>query len=141
MNVASAAFPQLETWYAHRVSYGETDAMGVVYYGEYLHIFERSRHQFIRERGMSYNEVEARGIMLPVREVGCRYRVSSHFDDLLWIRAGVQHCRRASLVFVYEVRDEPRTRLLATGFTEHALVDLTGKPVRMPDWFKALFSS
>ncbi len=51
-------FPQNDSWYHHFVSYGETDTMGVLYYAEYLHLFERSRSLFIRERGMSYAEVE-----------------------------------------------------------------------------------
>lgn len=67
-------FPTPETWFPHRVSYGETDCMGVLYYAEYLHIFERARSAFIRERGMSYADVEKRGIILPVREAQCRYR-------------------------------------------------------------------
>ena len=33
-------FPEQSAWMRHRVSYGETDAMGVLYYAEYLHIFE-----------------------------------------------------------------------------------------------------
>ena len=74
-----------ETWYRHRVSYGETDTMGVLYYAEYLHIFERARSQFIRETGLSYKDVESRGLFLPVREAQCRYRHSAHYDDLLVI--------------------------------------------------------
>jgi hypothetical protein len=59
-------------WFSHRVSYGETDSMGVLYYAEYLHIFERARNQFIRDRGLSYAMVEERGLFLPVREARCR---------------------------------------------------------------------
>ena len=61
-------FPTPHIWIGHRIAYGETDAMGIVYYAEYLQIFERARDAYIRESGFSYNEVEARGIYLPVRE-------------------------------------------------------------------------
>ena len=37
------AFPIPHVWMPHRVSYGETDTMGVLYYAEYLHLFERAR--------------------------------------------------------------------------------------------------
>jgi acyl-CoA thioester hydrolase len=131
-------FPAAETWYAHRVSYGETDAMGVLYYGEYMHIFERARGQFLRERGMSYNEVEQRGILLPVREAWCRYRAPSRYDDLIWVRSGVAEFGRASLNIVYELWDEDRIQLRAQGFTVHPTVNTQGKPVPMPDWFKEL---
>ena len=51
-------FSQSHVWMPHRVSYGETDAMGVLYYAEYLHIFERARSFYSRACACSYNEVE-----------------------------------------------------------------------------------
>jgi Predicted thioesterase len=60
----SAPFPEPSCWLAHRVSYGETDAMGVVYYANYLHLFERGRGELIRGLGFSYATVEERGIFL-----------------------------------------------------------------------------
>lgn len=131
-------FPTPETWFPHRVSYGETDCMGVLYYAEYLHIFERARSAFIRERGMSYADVEKRGIILPVREAQCRYRSPARYDEIVLVRAGVSEWGRASLRFVYEMWNEDKTRLLADGMTQHALADTSGRPVRMPDWFRRL---
>ena len=131
-------FPTSDTWYQHRVSYGETDAMGVLYYAEYLHIFERARGQFLRERGMGYNLVEERGILLPVREAWCRYRVSAHYDDLLLVHCGVAEWRRASMLIVYEFWDAERSKVIAYGATEHPTVNRQGKPVGVPDWFKEL---
>lgn len=51
-------FTHPSVWLAHRISYGETDAMGIVYYAEYFHIFERARDAIIRLSGMSYRLVE-----------------------------------------------------------------------------------
>ncbi len=135
----SLSFPKPETWLSHRVSYGETDTMGVVYYAEYLHFFERSRNEFIRERGLTYRQCEERGLFLPVREASCRYRCSVRYDDLIWIRVGVSEWRRASMTFIYEVYDEQRSKVMATGFTQHACIDSSGKPVAVPEWLKELF--
>ena len=132
-------FPDSDSWYSHFVSYGETDTMGVLYYAEYLHIFERARSFYIRERGMSYAEVEKHGIILPVREAQCRYRSSVHFDDEIFIRTGIEKWKRASMKFIYEVWNKDKTVLHATGMTEHAAVNLDGKPIRVPDWLKELF--
>lgn len=112
--------------------------MGVLYYAEYLHIFERARSAYIRERGMSYADVEKKGVILPVREAGCRYRSPARYDELVLVRTGVSEWGRASLRFVYEMWNEDKTRLLATGMTQHALVDAAGHPIRMPDWFRRL---
>jgi acyl-CoA thioester hydrolase len=131
-------FPTHDTWYEHRVSYGETDAMGVLYYGEYLHIFERARGQFLRERGMGYSVVEQRGIILPVREAWCRYRVPAHYDDLLRVHCGVAEWRRASMLIVYEFWNADKSKLTAQGYTEHPMISREGRPVAVPEWFKEL---
>lgn len=138
MSEASQGFPTPDHWHAHRVSYGETDQMGYLYYGEYLHILERARSTFIREQGMSYALVEERGLMLPVRAAELRYRRPARFDDLIQVHAGIQELGRASITFTYEVFDEPRAQLLATGMTQHAVTDLEGRPMRMPPWFREL---
>ncbi|WP_421902510.1 acyl-CoA thioesterase [Maridesulfovibrio sp.] len=132
-------FPSPHSWLAHSVSYGETDAMGVVYYAEYLHLFERSRSLFIRERGMSYAEVEERGIYLPVREANCRYRIPAQYDDQLDIQVGISEWKRASIKFTYNIFKDERTTLIATGFTEHACVNKNGRPVRVPEWLREIF--
>lgn len=115
--------------------------MGVMYYAEYLHLFERSRSEFIRRGGMSYADVERKGILLPVREVQCRYRSPARYDDLVFIRTGISEWRRASLRFVYEIWTDDKRRLLAEGMTVHAVVNPEGKPVGAPDWFRKLASS
>ena len=126
------------TWLTHRVSYGETDAMNVVYYAEYFHLFERARNEYIRELGMTYKEVEARGLYLPVREAQARYRCPLRYDDLIHIRAVISDWRRASLLFEYEIYNEDKTVIATTGNTLHACVDARGKPVPVPDWLRGL---
>lgn len=112
--------------------------MGIVYYAEYLHYFERARNAYIRACGMSYSSVEKMGILLPVRDVACRYRLPARYDDLIYIRSGITETGGASLTFVYEIWNEDKTLLLCEGHTTHATVSPQGRPVRMPAWFKKL---
>jgi acyl-CoA thioester hydrolase len=135
----TASFPEPSCWLAHRVSYGETDAMGVVYYANYLHLFERGRGELIRGLGFSYSVVEERGIFLPVREATCRYLAPARYDDIIHIRTGLSTRSRASLSFVYEIMDADRRAVLTRGSTQHAVVNAQGKPVRVPDWLSDLF--
>jgi acyl-CoA thioester hydrolase len=121
------------------VSYGETDAMGVVYYANYLHLFERGRSELIRNLGFSYSVVEERGIFLPVREASCRYLAPARYDDVIHIRTSLAGQTRATLNFEYEITDEDKTRVLARGMTQHAAVNAQGRPVRVPEWLTALF--
>ena len=133
-------FPGPSCWLEHRVSYGETDAMGVVYYANYLHLFERGRSELIRSLGLSYAVVEERGIFLPVREAACRYLAPARYDDVIHIRTGLAGRSRASLNFAYEITDATRAQILTRGTTQHAVVNAQGRPVRVPDWLSALFA-
>ncbi len=114
-----------------RVIYGDTDQMGVVYYGNYLRFFEAGRNEFIRARGMRYRDFEAdHGLRLPVTEAQVHYRSPARYDDLLTIETTLVELRRASARFGYRVlRGE---EVLATGATVHACVDLEGRVQRLP---------
>ena len=108
-------FPSPAIWFTHRISYGETDTMGVLYYAEYLHIFERARSEFIRACGMSYRDVEEKDIILPVREAQCRYRSPARYDDLVQVHTAISEWGRASMRFVYEMWNEDKTRIRTAG--------------------------
>ena len=108
----------------YRVLYGDVDAMGVVYYGHYYRLFERGRGEFIRDMGMSYREMEDRGLMLPVTESHCHYDQSAAYDDLVLIETRIGRVRRASIHFEYEIfRDDTKQERLVTGYTIHACMD------------------
>jgi acyl-CoA thioester hydrolase len=134
----SPDFPQPQAWLDHRVSYGETDAMGVVYYGNYLHWFEMARSLYIRNQGISYREIESKGIFLPVREASCRYYLPAGYEDQVWIRTAIAAWTRTSMTFIYEVTTWDKQRIMTTGMTQHACVNPQGKPVRIPQWLESL---
>jgi acyl-CoA thioester hydrolase len=119
-----------------RVIYGDTDQMGVVYYANYLRYFEAARGAFIRDQGQSYGDVEKLGFALPVIEAHVRYRQAARYDDLLRIEATVTQVRAASMRFDYRLHRDHE--LLADGYTVHACVDKSGRPVRFPQEMKRL---
>lgn len=127
-------------WFSHRISYGETDTMGVLYYAEYFHIFERSRNEYIRPKGMSYKNIENKNIFFPVRKAECRYRKPCRYDDLIWVQTSIGAWSKASFTFVYEIFNEDKSILLATGLTQHAVVNEKGRPIALPDWLKVLLA-
>ncbi|HEV2037626.1 MAG TPA: hypothetical protein VGQ96_03380, partial [Candidatus Eremiobacteraceae bacterium] len=58
--------------FIQRVRYAETDAMGVVWHGNYLLWFEVGRVETLRAIGYAYDRLESEGFGLPVTEVGLR---------------------------------------------------------------------
>ena len=69
-----------------RVRYYETDCMGFVHHSNYVRYYETARTEMLRELGMTYPELEAQGIMLPVIDVQSRYVSPAFDDDLLTVR-------------------------------------------------------
>lgn len=123
-----------------RVRYAETDKMGVVYHSNYLIWFEIGRTDWLRDTGWTYREMEADGIQLPVIEAHCEYRQGARYDDDVEIRTRAKKLSPVRVQFDYEARRRADGAMLATGHTVHATIDRQGRPVRMPDRVKDLFS-
>ena len=106
----------------YRVPYADTDQMGVVYYGNYLTIFERARNELMRACGYTYRDCEAEGWMLPVVHAEVDYRRPAKYDDLLEVAAWVRLLKGVRIEIACEVRRKGEEELLASGFTRHVFV-------------------
>ena len=123
-----------------RVRYVETDAMGIVWHGNYFSYFEVARTEALRNSGMpSYRELEAAGILMPVVEVGATFLSPARYDDLLRIHLRVETPPRARIRFDYVItRGETR---IAEGFTVLAFMDAaTRRPCRPPKALQEFFA-
>ena len=119
--------------YRVRVIYGDTDQMGVVYYANYLRFFEGARGHFIRGLGLSYGEIERRGILLPVYEASVQYVKAAKYDDLLDVDLVETHTR-VKIRFEYKVHRQSDGAIVALGHTVHVCVGPELRPTRAPDW-------
>lgn len=127
--------PEHATSITYRVPYADTDMMGVVYYGNYLTLFERSRNELMRATGVTYQEMENDGAMLPVIEAHVNYYSPARYDDLLAITAWLGNVSRVKMKVCCTVKRD--NDLLAAGYTIHACISTkTLRPVRMPEYFK-----
>ena len=106
----------------YRVPYADTDQMGVVYYGNYMALFERARNELMRACGYTYRECEAEGFMLPVVHAEADYTSPAKYDDLLEISAWVQLQKGVRIEIACEVRRKGEDGVLVSGFTRHVFV-------------------
>ena len=106
--------------------------MGVGYHGAYLPWLEVARTRWLQEHAVSYRELEAGGIHLPVIEVRCRYRQPVRYDDQLIVEATARRYRRTGIGFEYRVVRPGDGKLVATAETRHAAVGPDGRPRRLP---------
>ena len=124
-----------------RVWYRDTDQMGIVHHSNYLGYYEAARSDMLRALGMSFAEVEKRGIMMPVLEVRSRYLRPARYDELLTVRITLREMPAARITFDYEIFNE-RAELLNTGTTVLGFIRSdTRRPCRCPERFLDLLRS
>jgi len=116
-----------------RVRYSETDAMGIAHNKVYYEWFELGRTEFCRRRGLSYREIEERGISLVVAESFCRFRKPLRYDDRFIVRTALRDIASRKAVFAYEIRTIDGAGLVAQGYTLHVAVNRAGAVASMPE--------
>ena len=123
-----------------RVTYADTDKLGIIYYSNYFKYFEEGRTELMRSLGVRYRDLELqRKIYLPAVETGCRYLAPSRYDDLLVVRTWLSSMGIASVRFENEIYDRETTgRKVARGFSRHAVVNDLWRTTRIPDDLRLL---
>ena len=117
-----------------RVEYHHTDQMGIVHHSNYVKFFEVARTEWLRSAGLTYAEMERRGVMMPIVEVNVKYRQPAYYDELITVKAIVEDMPMARMVFKYEIRGEDG-RDIASGSTTLGFIDsVTRRPQRAPKW-------
>jgi len=117
----------------YRVTYADTDMMGVVYYGNYGRLFEMGRTEMIREMGLPYIELEKEGVMMPVYSLESKYRNVIRYDELITIETTVEKLPGARMEFIHRIFNEDG-RLAHEAKVVLVFLDMkTNRPVRAPE--------
>jgi acyl-CoA thioester hydrolase len=116
----------------YRVTYADTDTMGVMYYGNYARLFEIARTETIRENGITYKEIEESGVMMPVAAMNIKYHRSIQYDELVTIESTIKELPTARMVFHHKVLNE-NGELATTAEVTLVFLDMkTNRPCRPP---------
>jgi acyl-CoA thioester hydrolase len=121
-----------------RIRYSETDQMRGYYNSRPLEWFEHGRGELVRSLGMTYREMEDRGVFLPVIQAHIDFLGRAEYDDLLRMTSTLFMPTRARIRFDVAIQQAETSRPVCKGWTVHTVVDATGKPVRPPKWLVEL---
>ena len=123
-----------------RVRYGETDQMRYVYYGNYAMYYEVARVESLRQLGLTYKELEAMGVIMPVLENHSEFLSPALYDELLKIVVTIPEKPSVRIRFQYELFNE-QGKLIHRGETLLAFVNQkTGRPCRPPEAFQKVLA-
>ena len=117
-----------------RVYYEDTDALGMVYYANYLKYFERARTEWLRALGFELDALAAeRDLAFVVRRAEIDYRGSARFNQLLEVHSSVADLGRASVTFA-QVLTSDVGQTLSEGRVQVACIQVSsGRPAKIPD--------
>ena len=116
-----------------RVNYSETDQMGVVYHANYLVWLDIARTEHLRRTGVTYADLERRGLRLVVGDLRVRYRHPARYDDLVRVRCWVRECLSRRITFGYALDLPERERLLVTAETAMMVLGAEFQWGRLPE--------
>jgi acyl-CoA thioester hydrolase len=109
--------------------------MGFVHHSNYICYYEEARSDLMRAMGLSYADMERRGIIMPILDVQSTYHRSAYFDDELTVRIILKDPPTARIRFEYEVYNS-QGELINTGSTTLGFLHAdTHRPTRAPRWF------
>ena len=128
----------IHTTHSIRVRYAETDPMKYVYYGNYATYFEVARVELFRELGISYDEIEKRGIWLPVSEFSIKYLKPALYDENLEIHTFIKKIPGVRVEFEYEIYNESKEKITEAKTTLFFLDSKKNKIVKCPEFLMNL---
>jgi acyl-CoA thioester hydrolase len=121
--------------YENVVRFEETDAQGIVFYGNYVTFQDEAFTAYLEAIGYPYSSLEEADWDVHVVHIDLDYRKPAQFRDRLRNAIRVSAIKESSIEFEYECRNEDG-EVLADGGVVHVAVDESGDPTRVPDEFR-----
>lgn len=128
----------IHTTHSLRVRYGETDSMKYVYYGNYAQYLEVARVELFRGIGMSYSDIENRGIWLPVASFEIKYLKPAFYDENLKIETYIRKIPGVKIEFDYEIFNSQNQLITTAKTVLFFFSSETQKITSCPDFLLAL---
>jgi len=115
--------------YEHKVSYYETDKMGITHHSNYIRWMEEARVWFLEELGFGYDKLEEEGVISPVIAVNCDYKESTTFNDTVLIDVRVKEFKGVRLTIEYKMINAKSKNTVFIGTSKHCFVGKNNVPI------------
>jgi YbgC/YbaW family acyl-CoA thioester hydrolase len=99
-----------------RVHWADTDAAGVVWFGNFLRFFEEAEDELFRALGRTRMELtEDFGILMPRVEASCRFRSPARAEEVLEVGIAVDRVSERRIAYRFEARERDTRRPVCEG--------------------------
>lgn len=124
-----------------RVHWADTDAAGVVWFGNFFRFFEEAEDELFRALGRTRVELTRDfGILMPRVNAACRFRSPARAEEVLEVGIAVAAITPRRISYEFELRERDSGRPVAEGGYEVACVAReTFKAIELPSRLRGLF--
>jgi YbgC/YbaW family acyl-CoA thioester hydrolase len=99
-----------------RVHWADTDAAGIVWFGNFLRFFEEAEDEMFRALGRTRLElIRDFGILMPRLDATCRFRSPARAEEILEIGIAVRELTERRIAYLFEARHRDTGRLVCEG--------------------------
>src|SRR5690606_34658218 len=108
-----------------KVKFNQTDALGIVWHGNYIDYFEDGREAFGRHYGISYKDVQNNGFAIPIVKTVSEYNKPLRYAYDVYIVTTFIDSPAAKLLVEFEVFND-KDALVCYGKTTQVFTDFAG---------------
>lgn len=121
------------------IRFSETDAMGVVWHGNYLKFFEDCREKLSDDFGMSHLEVFQKGYYTPIVKTEIDFKASIFYGQKARVTAWLELNPAAKIIFRYEVVNLETNEVACVGSTMQVFMEAEKRTLELikPDFYEA----
>lgn len=121
----------LESFIEINIRFSETDAMGVVWHGNYLKYFEDGREQFGLKYGMEYLDMYNQGYFTPIVNSNIDHKSPVYYGQKIRVKVILEFRQAAKIIFKYEILNLDTNQIAASGTTTQVFLDVTTRMLEL----------
>lgn len=123
-----------------RVRLPETDAMGIVFHGNFFTYLEVGRVDYLANLGLTEGNRPIRDFENVVVQASLDFRSPARLHDLLTIEVCTSEIRTSSFTFFFRIRHRKENRVVAVGHTTHCAIGEDFRPIAVPECYREVIT-
>ena len=113
------------------IRFSDTDAMGVVWHGNYLRFMEDAREAFGVKYGLTYLSMYHNGYFTPIVKSDIDYKSPLNYGDKAKVIATLIQSPAAKIIFEYEIVDLKTGKICAVGKTVQIFLNASTRALEL----------
>jgi len=105
------------------IRFSDTDAMGIVWHGNYIKYMEDGREAWGNEYGLSYLDIYNKKLFTPIVETQLSHKRTLKFGDTAVVKTRYINTPAAKLVYQYEIYRKSDMKMVLKGRTVQVFTD------------------